>query len=131
MNVTSTRLLPQHRSLGSAAKGRSALDDRTPGDSFTFSSGEKTGVVGLGLASGGLGVGLPASLAMGSAKAFFSGAPLAGVGLAAASLATGATLGTACLLAATMSTDGGDTTGFNAYMAGAALTTAAAGFAIF
>jgi len=78
-----------------------------------------------------VGVGAPAALGMGAVKSFLSGNHLAGLGLGLGALAVGGTVGTMALMGAAMSTDAGDTTGMNAYMAGAGISTLAAGVAIF
>jgi hypothetical protein len=132
MQITSTNIQrPQYKGP-QAAVAATASEDSSPKESFSFSSAsDKAGFIGLGLASGAVGIGAPAALAMGSAKSFMNGSPLLGTGLAVASIATGATVGMVALMGAAMSSDAGGTAGFNSYLAGGAITTAAAGFAIF
>jgi hypothetical protein len=131
MQITSTHMqrTPYKAPQAAASQG---TQDSSPQESFAFSSDSgRNAFIGLGLASGVVGIGAPAALAMGSAKSFMSGSPLLGTGLAVASLATAGTVGMMALMGAAMSTDSGDSAGYNAYLAGGAITTAVAGLAIF
>ena len=108
--------------------------DSGPSESFTFGS-QTAGMIGMGMATGAIGVGAPAAAVMGGIKiACNAGSALGVAGGVALSLA-GAAIGTATvpmsLMGAAMSTDSGDTTGANAYFLTALGTTAAAGAAIF
>lgn len=132
MNITSTKLAGPKLAGNHFTKTSSKSNTSAPGtDSFTFSSADSTGFFGLGLASGVVGVGAPAALAMGSAKLYMNGQPLLATGLAAASLVAAGTVGTMALMGAAMSTDSGESAGINGYFTGAALSTAASGLAIF
>ena len=136
MQISSTRLqqTPVSRFNPQTPATQEAVSD-TPSDSVTFGgldSKETLGMIGLGTASGVIGIGAPAALGLGAIKAFASGNTLAGVGLAAGAVVAGGTVGAVALMGAAMSTGSGETNiGFNSYLAAGAVTTLAAGVAIF
>lgn len=104
---------------------------RQPSDQVTLGSdSDKMGFIGLGLATGAIGVGVPTALGMGAAKSFMSGNPLLGTGLAVATLVTSPLIPFSFMPAA-MSTDSGEGAGLKAYFAGAGLAAVGAGLAIF
>lgn len=130
MQITTTQIRAPRQPAFTQPKQAASSQEQLPSESVTLSSGD-LGMAGMGAAAGTIGIGAPAALAMGSVKSFMSGRPLLGTGLAVAGLAAGATLGTAALMGAAMSSDSGSSVGFSSYLAAGAATTVAAGFAIF
>lgn len=108
--------------------------EAAPSDNVTLGS-SKTAFRAMGFATGALGVGLPLAGVMGGIKiAMNSSSTLGTVGGVALSVTSGLlATGTIpmSLMGAAMSTDSGETSGANAYLLGAGLSTVGAGAAIF
>jgi len=105
-----------------------------PADSFTFSEpgvGEKLAMFGLASAVGGVGIGVPTGLAMGSVKSFLNGSFGLGIGLGVAAAASVPTVGLFGMGMLAMTSDGGSSFGVNSGLVGGALVTAATGYALF
>lgn len=108
--------------------------ESSPEETFVSSPDKKDSklpMIGMGLATGAIGIGVPGALAIGAVKAFVGSHVLLGAGLSVAAAGVGALTVPITLMAAAMSTDGGDTTGFHSYLLGAGLSLGAAALAIF
>ena len=103
----------------------------SPPDQFVSSSDGKGALAAMGFATGAIGIGAPAALGLGAAKAFVSGHPLAGAALAVGSLATGGVFVPVSLMGAAMSTASGSSAGYYGYLAGAVAGVAGAALTIF
>ena len=107
------------------------LDGFKPGPQHSGGSRFSLSAFGMGAVTGAVGVGGTGALGMGSVKAFMTGHPLLGVGLAVGAVASGATLAPMSLMGAAMSTDAGDTSGWHGYLAGAGASLVGSAIAIF
>lgn len=129
MQINSQNNRLQHMTRRSAVN--TAKSEAQPEDSVSLGKG----FVAMGLATGAIGVGAPAAAIMGGIKIATNASTGLGIAGGVALGVAGALIGTATvpmsLMGAAMSTDSGDTSGANAYLWGAGLTTVGAGAAIF
>ena len=133
MNVSSS-LGPAQRALQTTPMVHQNVQptESTPEDTFTFGDSSPAAIMAIGGGVGAVTIGATTALGMGAVKSFLNGNTLAGLGLAAGTVVSAGTLGIGGLTAAAMSGGrDGDPTGFMSYLAGGALATTAAGFAIF
>lgn len=108
--------------------------DSSPQETYASASGKgdsKLPLIGMGLATGAIGVGVPGALAIGALKSLVTGHALLFTGLTVAAVGVGVLTVPMSFMGAAMSTDAGSTAGLNAYFVGAGLSLGAAALSIF
>jgi hypothetical protein len=135
MQISTTKRPLQTSPLKAQAPQAATAEAQSgPSDSVTFGS-SNSAMIGMGMATGAIGVGAPVAGLMGGIKiACTANSALGvagGVALGLASAAIGTATVPMSLMGAAMSTDSGNESGANAYFLTALGTSVAAGAAIF